>query len=184
MQTQRLCGACLQLPMPPPLTSCLAAVSYAYPWSFLLTRFKFRGEPGLAARLATLMRHIPDASKLLLDCDLVLPMPLSRGRLRERGFNQALLLAKVLAPAKTDAHLLLRLRHTQPQSELPREQRLRNLQGAFGLAPLRATEVLDRHVLLVDDVMTTGASLQTAALALRQGGARRVDALVLARTPE
>lgn len=180
----RVCGACLRLGTTAALGTCLAAVDYAYPWSGLLTRFKFRGEPGLAAQLAALMRLIPHAQALIASCDLVLAVPLSRERLRERGFNQALLLALALAPRKTDAHLLLRLRHTRPQSELPRSQRLQNLQGAFGLEPLRAPAVAGRHVLLVDDVMTTGTSLQTAAQTLRQAGARQVDALVLARTPD
>ncbi|MCL4771766.1 MAG: ComF family protein, partial [Burkholderiaceae bacterium] len=104
-------------------------------------------------------------------------------RLRERGFNQALLLARILAPAKTDATLLLRLHDTQAQSNLGRAQRLRNLQGALAVDPLRAAALQGRSVLLVDDVMTTGATLQAAALALRQAGARTVSALVFARTP-
>ncbi len=180
----RVCGTCLRQGAPAALGTCLAAVPYAYPWSGLLTRFKFRGEPGLAERLAGLMRQMPQAQTLLDNCALVLPVPLSRERLRERGFNQALLLAQALAPTKTEAHLLLRMRHTRPQSELPRAQRLQNLQGVFGLEPLRANEVAGHHVLLVDDVMTTGTSLQTAAQTLRQAGARQVDALVLARTPD
>ncbi|HZF85986.1 MAG TPA: phosphoribosyltransferase family protein, partial [Burkholderiaceae bacterium] len=109
--------------------------------------------------------------------------PLHVQRLRERGFNQALELARRLAPGRCDPALLLRLRDTPSQAGLPRAQRLRNLRGAFALEPLRRAEVDGRRVLLVDDVMTTGASLAAAAQVLREAGARQVDALVLARTP-
>ncbi|HET8746870.1 MAG TPA: phosphoribosyltransferase family protein, partial [Ramlibacter sp.] len=97
-------------------------------------------------------------------------------------FNQALLLARQLAAAKTDATLLLRLRETGSQTALDRAARRRNVAGAFGVEPLRAHQVRDKHVVLVDDVMTSGASLHGAAQALRQAGARRVSAVVLART--
>ncbi len=111
-------------------------------------------------------------------------MPLSVQRLRERGFNQALEIARRLAPAKTDAHTLLRIRDTAPQRSLDRAGRLLNVRGAFAVEPSRAARVVGRHVLLVDDVMTSGASLHAAAAALRQAGAVRVSALVLARTDE
>ena len=81
------------------------------------------------------------------------------------------------------ASLLLRLHDTQAQSGLGRAQRLRNLQGALAVDPLRASSLQGRSVLLVDDVMTTGATLQAAATALRQAGASAVSALVFARTP-
>ena len=103
-------------------------------------------------------------------------------RLAERGFNQALLLAQHLAPLRTDARLLLRTRHTPAQSELKRAERLRNVQGVFAVEPLRADELRDRRVVLVDDVMTSGASLHAASLALRQAGAAHITALVFART--
>jgi predicted amidophosphoribosyltransferase len=98
------------------------------------------------------------------------------------GFNQALLLAQHLAPRRTDARLLLRTRHTPAQSELKRAERLRNVQGVFAVEPLRAHELRDRRVVLVDDVMTSGASLHAASLALRQAGAAHITALVFART--
>lgn len=175
------CGACIQAP--PLLASCLAAVDYAYPWAERVAAFKFNDQPGAAASLALLMRQAPGAANSLAQCDLVLPMPLSTERLRERGYNQALLLARQLAPGKTNAHLLLRIRHTAPQQGLTRSQRLRNLRGAFMVEPSHAKQVHQRSVLLVDDVMTTGASLHAAAQALRDAGAMNVSALVLARTP-
>jgi ComF family protein len=109
-------------------------------------------------------------------------MPLAPGRLRERGFNQAHELARRLAPRKAEPRLLLRIRETPAQSGLSRAERLRNLQGAFALEPLRAEAVRGRRVVLVDDVMTSGASLFAAAQVLRAGGAAHITAVVLART--
>jgi ComF family protein len=175
------CGACLR--EPPPLAACYAAVDYAYPWAGLVSRFKFQGQPGWAATLARRMQAIDGVAEELGQADLVVPMPLARERLAERGFNQALLLARQLAPRRTDASLLLRLRATPSQTALDREARQRNVEGAFGVEPLRATVLRGRRVMLVDDVMTSGASLYAAARALRQAGAVRVAAVVLARTP-
>jgi len=176
----RQCGACLT--SPPPLDACLAAVTYDWPWSDCVTQFKFGGQPGWAAALATLMRSTPWVEPALDAADRVLPMPLARERLAERGFNQAWLLARRLAPGQTDATLLLRTRHTPAQSALKRAERLRNVQGAFAVEPLRAPALRGQRVVLVDDVMTSGASLHAAALALRQAGAAHITALVFART--
>ncbi len=174
------CGACIK--ETPPLDLCLAAVTYEYPWSGLVARYKFGASPGWSSALALLMRSTPWAEPALEAADRVLPMPLSRERLRERGFNQALELARQLAPGKTDARLLLRLHDTPAQSSLPRPARLRNVRGAFGVAPGREQEIKGQRLVLVDDVMTSGASLYTAAQALRAAGAAHITGLVLART--
>jgi len=176
------CGACLR--SAPPLDACFAAVPYGYPWSGCIASYKFHGNPGWAETLASLLRSTPWVEPALEQADWVLPMPLSRQRLRERGFNQALELARRLAPAQTDAGLLLRIRDTLPQSALPRSERLRNVSQAFAVAPLRASELRGRRVVLVDDVMTSGASLFAAATALRAAGAGHVTGLVVARTEE
>lgn len=174
------CGACLR--EPPPLQRCVAAVSYDYPWSGLLARYKFGAEPGWARTLAELMRSAPGAAVALQQAELVLPIPLARERLRQRGFNQAWELARRLAPRLARADVLLRLHDTPAQSSLARAQRLRNMQGAFTVAPERGSAVRGRHVLLIDDVMTTGATLHAAARTLQAAGAAQVQALVLART--
>ena len=125
----------------------------------------------------------PGAEDSLEAGDWVLPMPLSAQRLAERGFNQALQLAKFLSPLKTQPYTLLKLRHTAQQSTLKRSERLQNLAGALAVAPLRAASLRGQHVLLIDDVMTSGATLNLAASVLKQAGTAHVGALVLAKTP-
>ena len=177
---QSQCGTCLH--QPPPLDACITAVTYGYPWSSAITQFKFSGDPGWAGALAALLRSTPQVAPALAAADWVLPIPLSRQRLQERGFNQALLLARQLAPEKVSADVLLRLQHTTAQSQLPRAQRLDNLSGALAVEPLHQSQLQGKTIVLVDDVMTTGATLHTAARALRQAGAARITALVVART--
>lgn len=178
----RECGACLR--EPPPLDACHAAVHYAYPWSSLVADYKFRREPGWSRVFAELLRATPGVPEALTQAELVLPMPLAARRLAERGFNQALELARQLAPAKLDPTLLLRLRETAPQAALSRKDRLANVRDAFGIEPLRAAQMRGRRVVLVDDVMTSGASLFAAAQSVRTAGAALITALVVARTDE
>src|SRR5690554_1076394 len=170
------CRDCRQ--RPPPLHGAHAALRYAAPVDRLLPGFKFHRDlaagrllaEAMAGRFAALPR--PDA---------LLPVPLHLGRLRQRGYDQALELARPLAGA-LDLPLLpgalRRVRATRPQSELDATARARNLRDAFAV---EASQPLPAHVVLVDDVMTTGATLCAAARALRRAGARRVDAWVCAR---
>lgn len=173
------CGACVR--DPPPLDACVTAVAYGYPWSRLVQEFKFHARPGWAQGFAMLMRSAPWVEPALEAADIVVPMPLSRERLRARGFNQALELARHLAPRKTDATLLLRIRHTAAQTDLHRAERILNVRHAFAIEPLRAGIAAGRRVVLVDDVMTSGASLHAAARVLREAGAAHLTGLVLAR---
>lgn len=167
---------------PPPLDACLAAVSYAFPWSDLITHYKFNNQPGWAASFALLLRSTPWVEPALERADVLVPMPLSRQRLLERGFNQALELARHLAPEKADPDLLLRIKDTAAQSSLKRADRLRNVAGAFCVDPHRVSAVRGKQMVLLDDVMTSGASLFAAAQALREAGAASVTGMVLART--
>ncbi len=175
-----MCGACTL--HPPLFDACLTAVDYAYPWADLLGDFKFRSRPGWAGPLATLLTSAPGVAAALATADRVLPVPLSAERLRERGFNQAALLARRLGGPKADSTSLLRLHATEAQSGLPRAQRLRNLRGAFAVEPARAAALRGLRLVLVDDVMTTGATLHAATEALREAGVGHVTALALART--
>ena len=175
------CGACLAAP--PPLERCLVAAAYQWPWSGLIARLKFQQDVGLAGPLAALLRQAPGVAEALAQADWVLPMPLARQRLAERGYNPALLLARALAPGRCPSAWLLRVRDTPPQRGLSRAERLRNVRGAFALEPRHAAALRGRQVVLVDDVMTTGASLNEAARTLRHAAApARITALALART--
>lgn len=174
------CGACIL--HPPPLDACLAALPYAYPWSTLVADFKFHQHPGWATSFAALLRAAPWVEPALDAADVLLPMPLSRQRMRERGYNQAHVLAQALDATKVAHGVLLRVRDTPPQRTLPRSERLKAVEGAFAVDPLQAQRVKGKHVVLLDDVMTSGASLHAAARVVRQAGAARVTALVLART--
>ncbi|KAF1686902.1 amidophosphoribosyltransferase [Pseudoxanthomonas broegbernensis] len=172
------CGACLR--RPPPLHAARATFVYAAPLDRLLPRYKFHGDLAAGRLLAQSMA----ASLVACERPLALvPVPLHPGRLRRRGYDQALELARPLAAAldlPLRAGALRRVRATAAQSELDARRRRRNLRGAF-LADAR--QPLPAHVALVDDVMTTGATLHAAAAALRRAGVARVDAWVCARTP-
>jgi len=174
------CGRCIS--NPPPLDGALAAVAYSYPWSGLIVQFKFHEETAWARSMATLLRSTPWVEPALDAADWLIPMPLSMERLRERGFNQALLLAQALDRHKTRPDLVLRIQHSAAQSSLSRKDRVRNLQSAFALEPRHYAKVQGKCCVIVDDVMTTGSSLHAVARVLRAAGAANITALVFART--
>ncbi|MBQ0945315.1 ComF family protein [Ideonella sp. 4Y16] len=175
---QPLCGRC-QL-SPPPFSRAVVALDYGFPWDRLVSRWKQSGDLALTGLFALLMRPVLSAEPPV---DAVLPMPASPARLRERGYDQALLLARAV-DARADGGLLRRWRDTPHQTGLDRAARQANLRGAFMLAPGRRAEVQGRHLALVDDVMTTGASVTEASRVLREAGAASVSLWLLARTPE
>jgi ComF family protein len=180
---QRRCGRCTT--HPPPLDGTCAAVDYTHPWDGLITRLKFNDGLDLLADLSQLM-HLALARDHAARCDWALPVPLSPRRLAERGYNQSWELARRLAPTwaeRADARLLLRVRDTPHQLGLKRSERETNVRGAFAVDPLRAGELSGGSVLLVDDVMTSGATAFEIARTLRQAGAARIHLAVLARTP-
>ena len=174
------CGQCLL--HPPPLDATYAAVAYAYPWSELISNFKFREATGWARWFASLMRNLPWLEPALDTADWVLPMPLSAERLQHRGFNQSALLARALAGPKCRTDVLLRVRDTPAQSGLARPERIQNVRHAFAIDPVLRPLLEGQRVLLVDDVMTTGASLFACAEQIRLAGASHIAAVVLART--
>lgn len=150
----------------------------------LVGRFKFGGEAGWAGTFADLLLRDAMVQDALGAARWVVAMPLSRERLAQRGFNQAHELARRLAPAKTDAGLALRVRDTAAQADLDHDGRQANVRRAFALEPARASSVRGGHVLLVDDVMTTGASLFALAQVFREAGAAAVTGVVFARTED
>ena len=177
----KICSACLQ--NPPALNACWAAMSYTWPWVSLIAQFKFQSQTGWARHFALLMHSTPFVADALELAQVLIPIPLSFKRLSERGFNQSLVLSQQLSREKTHPSSLLRMRNTLAQSSLPRNERLTNLKGAFAVAPLMAAKLRGQRILLIDDVMTSGATLNAAAQVLKQAGAAHVSALVFARTP-
>jgi ComF family protein len=177
----RSCGRCTTTP--PPLQACAAAVSYDYPWSLLVSRYKFAPDPGWAHTFVKILRDVPRVQALLAGASHVLPMPLSHERLRDRGFNQAHELARRLS-LKADAGVLVRVRDTPAQAGLDLQARQSNVRHAFAIEPARRAELRGAHVVLVDDVMTTGASLFSLARTVLDAGAAHVSAIVFARTEE
>ncbi len=177
----QLCGACLA--EAPAFDQTIAAFTYAFPLDRLLQSYKFNENLALAAAFSAALRdavrrHHTQTGAVLPD--RILPLPLARKRLAARGFNQSALLARSVARDLGVAgapHGLLKVRDTPPQAGLDREARLKNVRGAFNcgesLAGLR--------IAVVDDVMTTGATLSEAARALKKAGASFVSAWVLAR---
>ncbi|PPU79142.1 amidophosphoribosyltransferase [Xanthomonas hortorum pv. hederae] len=169
------CGHCLQ--HPPPLQRVHACFTYRWPVDGLLRRFKFHQDLPAGRLLSELMaKRCADLPRP----QALVPVSLHRQRLRQRGYDQALELATPIGRALRlpCLPLLRRVRETAPQSELDADERQRNMRDAFV-----ARGVLPAHVALVDDVMTTGATLHAAAQALRRAGVQRVDAWVCARVP-
>lgn len=170
---------------PPPFDGAVAAVDYAFPWVGVIGAFKFGGGVDRAAGLAALLVAACRA-QALPGVDLVVAVPLAGRRLAERGYNQAWELARRAArqlglPAHAD--LLQRWVETPHLADLPRAARADAVRGAFGVAPAAAHRLRARHVALVDDVLTSGATAAEAARALRQAGAAAVSVWALARTP-
>lgn len=175
------CPACIATP--PDFDRARAAVAYDDASHRLVVSFKHSDRTELAPMFAAWMAR---AGAAFITKDSVLtPVPLHRRRLMTRRYNQSALIAKALA-GKTGARLSLgafiRNRATPPQKDLSADARRRNVSGAFGFSSDRARgSFTGAHVILIDDVLTTGATLSAAARALRRAGAARVDALVLAR---
>ena len=170
---------------PPPWSRAVTGVDYGYPWDRLLADFKFHQRlECVDALLQPLLGRLPcqHGSDLRL-----VAVPLSRERLRERGYNQSHELAKALARRRglrCEPDMLLRVRHNERQAGLKLEARTANVRGVFAIEPLRAAKLRGTSVALLDDVMTSGATLYELARVLLQAGVMSVQAWVIARTPE
>ena len=170
------CGQCLR--RPPPFERTRAVFRYAFPLDRLLPRFKFHGDLAAGALLARLMAGAMATDDLP---QALVPVPLHLGRLRERGYDQARELALGLGRALRlpVRDLIERRIETQAQTTLDADARRRNVRHAFACrgGPVPA------HVALVDDVMTTGATVRECALVLRRAGVARVEVWAVARVP-
>jgi ComF family protein len=173
------CGECVR--QPPAFDRARSAFRYDDASKGLVLSFKHGDRPGLARFFAPWLARA--AGPLLAEADLLVPVPLHRWRLFQRRYNQAALLAQALArlaPGRYDPALLRRVRHTPPQGHLGRQARRDNVRAAFrlGRPPER---IAGRRILLVDDVLTTGATIGACAELLKRSGAASVDVLTLAR---
>ena len=175
-----LCGDCTKAR--PPFQRARAAFIYDDASRPIILAFKHADRTDLAPVLATWLRR--PAAALLADADIIAPVPLHWTRLLSRRFNQAALLSNRLARlsgTKPLPDLLVRRKRTGTQGGKSRRARQRNVQGAFKVPARHRAQLRDKRVLLVDDVMTTGATLDATARALLRGGASAVDVVTLAR---
>jgi ComF family protein len=195
------CDACASEPTLAELDRCVAAIDYAWPWSELIVAFKYHDEVGLAHPLAELILHAPWADPVLRAADWVMPIPISDARWKERGYNQAERLARSLLHGLKSAPTLMasdaaaqagrrpqlrtqwleRTSSTAHQQGANRVQRLAQQRASMSVTPDGLRALGGSSVVLIDDVMTTGATLAAAAQALRTAGAAQVSAVVLAR---
>lgn len=174
------CGACLA--QPPAFERARAVMRYNDGSRPLLLGFKHGDRTEAAATFAGWLARA--GRELLAEAEIVAPVPLHWRRLFARRYNQSALLASALARhggARDIPDLLLRRRATPSQGQLSRAERHRNVAGAFAVHPRRAADLKGRRLLLVDDVMTTGATVSACSRAALNAGASAVDVLVLAR---
>lgn len=168
------CGRCIaEMPL---YDRVLAACRYAYPLDGMIQSCKYGGRLSMIRALASLLPESPPQLP-----DLIVAMPLSPQRLRERGFNQALELARDAARrmrVPVDADVCVKIRDTPPQTMLPWKERRRNVRGAFVVR----TRLDGLHIAVVDDVLTTGATLDELARNLKKSGATSVTGWIVART--
>ena len=173
------CGACQK--RPPPFAVSHTAFRYEDPIPALVGGAKFRARLNLVRLLGQCMAIALRERKADLP-DIILPVPLHRKRLRERGYNQALEIARVVGrelAIPVDVHSCARVLATSPQAGLEQKERRRNVRGAFHvLHPLDIG-----HLAILDDVITTGSTVSELTLVLRKAGVKRVDVWAVARTP-
>ncbi len=176
------CAACDASPRP--FTRAIAACDYAFPWNGLMQAFKSQRQLDLAPAWAALLDRAVRSSEA--HGNLLLPVPASTRRLRERGFNPAWEIGRRLARLRSMpayATVLQRVCDTPTQRGLTQTERIANVRGVFTVPTRHVDRVRGRHVVLVDDVMTTGATASEATHTLLNAGAASVQVWVLARTP-
>jgi ComF family protein len=175
-----ICGNCLK--RPPAFDSTRAAFNYAFPVDALLKALKYRGELSVAEIAAG---GITDAIASQYIPDLIIPMPLHPERLQERGFNQVVEISRRISQqiqCKLSLRSVIRVRHSEPQASLPLNKRAKNVKGVFAVIDDALSDVRGKKIVVVDDIMTSGASLNELAKTLKKAGAVNVECWVAART--
>ena len=174
-----VCGSCLN--SPPDFDVTKAVFLYAYPVDAMMLRYKYGNMLNLGDTFGEFL-----AEKTLLETiDVIIPMPMHPQRLKERGFNQALEVAKVLCKNHKeilDYKSVERQTLTPPQASLPLKERVKNIKGAFKVKADKLDKLQGKRIAIIDDVMTTGASLNELAKTLKKAGAAHVECWVIART--
>ncbi len=166
------CGACLR--DTPHYDATQAVFTYAYPADAMLQRFKYGEMLALGHTFGQLLAE-KTADRTV---DMIIPMPMHPKRMQERGFNQALEIARHLDKTKLDTHSAIRQKLTPPQASLPLKERVKNIKGAFAVH----ADLTGKRIAIVDDVMTSGASLNELAKTLKKAGASHIECWVMART--
>ena len=166
----------------PAFDRCWSAVIYDDTMRYLLHLFKYGGNTGLRLPFAALMIHFIKKYRVPIhDCDLIVPVPLHAARFRERGFNQSELIAALLArhfQIPCDLSLINRRRHTVNQARVNSKQRWTNMQGTFRIK--QSHNIINTNIMIIDDLLTTGATLSEIAGGLKQAGANKVYGLTTA----
>ena len=171
-----VCGSCLN--SPPDFDITRAVFIYAFPIDAMMQHYKYGDALHISRTFGQLLAEKIDLNSI----DLIIPMPMHPARLKERGFNQALEIAKVFSKEKLDYKSASRQKLTPPQASLPFKERVKNIKGAFAINKNLAANLAGKCVAIVDDVMTTGASLNELAKTLKNAGASHVECWVVART--
>lgn len=184
-RADQVCSACEDYP--PELDQVIAAVDFAPPWSDVIGSLKFGDAPALAHTLSKLLSDAVHEQSWSIP-DLIVPIPLSSQRWKERGYNQAWLLAQQVARRldwsnRLSYDTLIRQRETGRLMAMQSDERQRSISNAFGIAPDHMHKIVGQHIALVDDVMTTGATANEAARTLLSAGAASVTGWFAARTP-
>ena len=170
-----VCGQCLQ--QPPHFSHSVAALHYTFPVDQLIQAYKYHQQLALAPLFA---QCLCDAVQSQPRPDLLLPMPLHPLRLRERGFNQTLEITRIVSKTLSlpfDTHMAKRVVNTAAQAALDGESRRKNMRGAFACSE----QVAGRHIAVLDDVMTSGATLNALCETLQKAGAAKLSVWVVAR---
>ncbi len=167
-----VCGSCLN--SPPDFDATHTVFTYSFPVDAMMQRYKYGSALHLSQTFGQLLAERVDVGTV----DLIVPMPMHPARLKERGFNQAIEIAKVFGKVKLDYISAIRQKLTPPQASLPLKERVKSIKGAFAVN----ANLAGMRIAIVDDVMTTGASLNELAKILKKAGATHVECWVIART--